>query len=94
MSSILKKLALKSYENCVKQSRRNFLGLAKSYHRALQKRPYFVQATQTGILMGAADLFAQTFFTKSDTNKIDYIRTLKFCAIGFVLIVRTPLKTE
>lgn len=89
MTSIFKKLVLKSYKTCVLQSRRNLLGLAKSYQRTLEKRPYLVQAVQAGILMGAGDLCAQTFFTENETVNIDYIRTLKFCSIGFVLTVST-----
>lgn len=89
MSSVLKKLALKSYQNCVQQSRRNFLGLAKSYQKTLEKRPYLVQAIQSGILMGAGDFCAQKFFTKGESVNIDYVRTLKFCTIGFILTVMT-----
>ncbi len=88
MSSVLKKLALASYKNCVIQSRRNFLGITKSYQRTLEKRPYLVQAIQAGILMGSGDLCAQTFFPTSESNEIDYIRTLKFCSIGFAFVVR------
>lgn len=89
MSSILKKLALKSYKSCIMQSRRNFLGITKSYRRTLEKRPYLVQAIQAGILMGAGDLIAQKFFADTEAANIDYIRTLKFFSIGFLLIVRT-----
>lgn len=70
------------------QSRRNMMGIAKSYQRTLEKRPYLVQAIQAGILMGAGDLCAQTFFPQTETVNIDYVRTLKFCSIGFVLTVR------
>lgn len=78
------------------QSRRNFLGITKSYRRTLEKRPYLVQAMQAGVLMGAGDLIAQRFFSHSEPANIDYIRTLKFCTIGFMLIVRTyfELKLE
>lgn len=76
------------------QSRRNFLGIAKSYQRTLEKRPYLVQAIQAGILMGAGDICAQTFFNENQTANIDYIRTLKFCCVGFVLTVRTLHKRK
>ncbi|KAG4072063.1 hypothetical protein HA402_015562 [Bradysia odoriphaga] len=86
MSSKLSKTILHSYKNCVTYSRRNFVGIARSYQRTLDKRPYLVQAIQAGILMGAGDLCAQRFFSSSETVQIDYIRTLKFCSIGFVFV--------
>lgn len=49
---------------------------------------FSVQAVQAGLLMGAGDLCAQKFFTKQETVDIDYIRTLKFFSIGFLLVVR------
>lgn len=87
MSTILRKAILHSYKSCVAQSRRNFVGLTKSYQKTLDKRPYLVQAVQAGILMGAGDLCAQKFFSTNETVNIDYIRTLKFCSIGFVFVV-------
>lgn len=89
MSSIFRKTILHSYKGCVTHSRRNFSGMAKSYRRTLEKRPYLVQAIQAGLLMGAGDLCAQTFFPSSETVNIDYVRTLKFCSIGFAFVVRT-----
>lgn len=86
MSSILKKLALKSYKNFIIQSRRNFLGITKTYQRTLEKRPFLVQAVQAGLLMGAGDLCAQKFFTQTETVNIDYIRTLKFFTIGTFIV--------
>lgn len=91
MSSILKKLALSTYKNCVMQSRRNFLGFTKSYQRTLEKRPYLVQAVQAGIIMGAGDLFAQICFAPNKTVTIDYIRTLQFFSIGFGFVVRNKI---
>ncbi|KAJ6618222.1 Protein Mpv17 [Pseudolycoriella hygida] len=84
MSSILKKLALKSYNNYMVLSQRKFQTITKTYQRTLEKRPYLMQAIQAGILMGAGDLCAQKFFSQTETVDIDYIRTAKFCSIGFV----------
>lgn len=53
------------------------------YQTFLKKRPYLVQAIQTGTLMGAGDYISQTFVEQKTLRNVDYIRTLRFSAIGF-----------
>ncbi|CAF4784285.1 unnamed protein product [Pieris macdunnoughi] len=53
------------------------------YQRLLNRRPYLVQAIQTGTLMGAGDLISQTFIEKKSFRDADYARTIKFSSIGF-----------
>lgn len=56
----------------------------KIYQDVLARRPYLVQAVQTGALMGAGDLISQTFIEKQSP---DFIRTLRFSSIGFFICV-------
>ncbi|XP_045760928.1 protein Mpv17 [Maniola jurtina] len=55
-------------------------GIFQIYQKVLARRPYLVQAIQTGALMGAGDLIAQIIIEKKST--VDYKRTLKFSSIG------------
>ncbi|XP_013195451.1 protein Mpv17 [Amyelois transitella] len=58
-------------------------GVFKFYQQALVRRPYLVQAVQTGALMGAGDLISQTLIENKSSKSIDYRRTLQFSSIGF-----------
>lgn len=58
-------------------------GIFKLYQDVLNRRPYFVQAIQTGTLMAAGDVISQTIIEKIPVKYIDYKRTLKFSSIGF-----------
>ncbi|XP_038208642.1 protein Mpv17 [Zerene cesonia] len=53
------------------------------YQKLLNRRPYLVQAVQTGTLMGAGDIISQTLIEKKSLKEFDYSRTLKFSSIGF-----------
>lgn len=55
----------------------------KFYQQTLQRRPYLVQAVQTGTLMAAGDLISQTVIEKKALKHIDYKRTIGFSSIGF-----------
>lgn len=57
----------------------------KLYQEALLRRPYLVQAVQTGTLMGAGDLISQTFIERNTFKQVDFKRTIKFSSIGFVI---------
>ncbi|XP_059049256.1 protein Mpv17-like [Achroia grisella] len=59
-----------------------FRNIFKLYQQALARRPYLVQAVQTGALMGAGDLISQTVIEKKIIKEIDYKRTLQFSSIG------------
>lgn len=63
----------------------------KLYQQALVRRPYLVQAVQTGALMGAGDLISQTLIEKKSLKQVDYIRTIKFSSIGFFVGVSSLL---
>ncbi|XP_031769638.1 protein Mpv17 [Galleria mellonella] len=54
----------------------------KLYQKALVRRPYLVQAVQTGTLMGAGDIISQTIIEKKLIKELDYKRTLQFSSIG------------
>ncbi|KAJ0181148.1 hypothetical protein K1T71_003233 [Dendrolimus kikuchii] len=58
-------------------------GIFKLYQEALSRRPYLVQAIQTGTLMGAGDLISQSFIERKLFSQVDFARTLKFSSIGF-----------
>ncbi|KAJ2947731.1 hypothetical protein O0L34_g9507 [Tuta absoluta] len=58
-------------------------GIFKLYQHALTRRPYLVQAVQTGALMGAGDLISQTIVEKKNFQSLDYKRVLRFSSIGF-----------
>ena len=62
---------------------RNVYGIFRIYEKLLSKRPYLVQAIQTGTLMGAGDLISQYFIENKPLKKVDYERTVKFSSIGF-----------
>ncbi|XP_068628969.1 protein Mpv17 [Battus philenor] len=53
------------------------------YQKFLTRRPYLVQAIQTGTLMGAGDYISQVFVEKKSMKNVDLIRTLRFSSIGF-----------
>ncbi|RVE45581.1 hypothetical protein evm_009778 [Chilo suppressalis] len=57
--------------------------LFKLYQQSLNRRPYLMQAVQTGTLMAAGDLICQTFIEKKTTKQVDYKRTIGFSSIGF-----------
>lgn len=58
-------------------------GIFKLYQQVLVRRPYLIQAVQTGALMGAGDLISQTLIEKKSLKHVDYMRTIKFSSIGF-----------
>lgn len=69
--------------------------LFKIYQNALLRRPYLVQAVQTGALMGAGDIISQTFVEHRSLKVFDYKRTLKFASIGlFIGVSSFSTKTE
>lgn len=55
----------------------------KVYQNALCRRPYLVQAVQTGTLMAAGDAISQTFIENTALKDVDYKRMFKFASIGF-----------
>ncbi|CAK1599754.1 unnamed protein product [Parnassius mnemosyne] len=61
----------------------NVRKILKIYQTLLNKRPYLVQAVQTGTLMGAGDFISQTVIEKKSVKYVDYKRTLRFSSIGF-----------
>lgn len=63
-------------------SMRNIHGFFRIYEKLLSKRPYLVQAIQTGALMGAGDLISQYFIENKPLKNVDYQRTAKFSSIG------------
>lgn len=63
----------------------------KLYQQALVRRPYLIQAVQTGTLMGAGDLISQTLIEKKELKHVDYMRTIKFSSIGFFVGVSSSL---
>lgn len=66
-------------------------GIFKIYQQALVRRPYLIQAVQTGALMGAGDLISQTIIEKKTLKHVDYMRTIKFSSIGFFVGVSRSL---
>lgn len=66
-------------------------GIFKLYQQALVRRPYLIQAVQTGALMGAGDLISQTLIEKKSLKHVDYVRTIKFSSIGFFVGVSSLL---
>ncbi|GAB0097414.1 Mpv17-like protein [Sergentomyia squamirostris] len=56
--------------------------ISSGYQKTLTKYPLLTQSIQTGILMASGDLIAQTFVEKTNINKLDYLRTGQFFAIG------------
>lgn len=59
--------------------------ILKLYQKALNNRPYLMQAIQTGTLMGAGDLISQTLIENKSLKQVDYKRLLKFSCIGFFI---------
>lgn len=57
-------------------------GFLKIYKNALERRPYMMQAVQTGVLMGAGDFICQTFIEKKSVQDTDFRRTIQFSSIG------------
>lgn len=62
-------------------------GFFKIYQDLLVRRPYFVQAVQTGVLMAAGDVISQSAVEKTPLTSIDVARTLRFSSIGFFVVV-------
>ncbi|VVC92510.1 protein Mpv17 [Leptidea sinapis] len=60
-------------------------GLVQFYQKLLKRRPYLVQAIQTGTLMATGDIISQTVIERKSFKYIDYVRTLKFSSIGFII---------
>ncbi|XP_063546243.1 protein Mpv17 [Cydia strobilella] len=59
-----------------------FRGMIRLYQNALVRRPYLMQAIQSGALMGAGDLISQTLIEKKPLKDLDYKRTCQFASIG------------
>ncbi|KAL0895774.1 hypothetical protein ABMA27_011825 [Loxostege sticticalis] len=55
----------------------------KLYQQALARRPYLVQAIQTGTLMATGDIISQTFIERKSFKDVDLKRTVGFSSIGF-----------
>ncbi|KAG6453645.1 hypothetical protein O3G_MSEX008252 [Manduca sexta] len=60
-------------------------GIFSLYQKALNRRPYLIQAIQAGTLMGAGDITSQTLFEDNSFKHVDYKRSLKFASIGFFI---------
>ncbi|XP_049872915.1 protein Mpv17 [Pectinophora gossypiella] len=58
----------------------------RAYQRVLSRRPYLVQAIQTGALMGAGDLISQTIIEKKSFKQIEWQRSARFSCIGLFII--------
>lgn len=56
------------------------------YNRALKKYPLLMQAIQTSGLMGTGDLISQCLVEGKRGNEIDLKRTLKFAAMGMLVV--------
>ncbi|XP_048005266.1 protein Mpv17 [Leguminivora glycinivorella] len=59
-----------------------FRDMFKLYQNALARRPYLMQAIQSGALMGAGDVISQTLIEKKTLKDLDYRRTCQFASIG------------
>lgn len=57
----------------------------KYYQEFLRRRPYLVQAIQTGGLMATGDVISQVIIEKTYWRDTDIQRTLKFGSIGFFI---------
>lgn len=48
-----------------------------------------LQSIQTGSLMGASDIIAQTVVEKKSLKQVNFVRTLQFASVGFLYVVST-----
>lgn len=88
MSHNFKQILRTGYLGFIHQRRNNFSRLTIAYKQTLNKRPLLVQAIQSGLLMGAGDFIAQTLFEgKISLKELNFIRTVQFFVIGFVVVV-------
>ncbi|CAG9783060.1 unnamed protein product [Diatraea saccharalis] len=55
----------------------------KLYQQLLNRRPYLMQAVQTGTLMAAGDIICQSLIEKKKLRHLDVKRTIGFSSIGF-----------
>jgi hypothetical protein len=61
-------------------------GLVRAYNRVLQAHPWKTQMFQTGLLMGAGDLAAQTLVEKKRVRDVDSGRLVRFTVLGTVYV--------
>uniref|UniRef100_A0A1B6EVZ7 Mitochondrial inner membrane protein Mpv17 n=1 Tax=Cuerna arida TaxID=1464854 RepID=A0A1B6EVZ7_9HEMI len=62
-----------------------FRKLFISYGNLLRLYPVTMQATQTGIIMGSADIIAQTLIEKRNFNGIEWNRCARYASIGLLI---------
>ncbi|RZC39141.1 Mpv17 PMP22 domain containing protein [Asbolus verrucosus] len=56
--------------------------ILKLYKTFLFRHPYLSQSLQTGLLMGAGDIIAQTVVEKQPLKELNYKRTIQFFSVG------------
>lgn len=61
--------------------------MIKWYKTTLDRRPYLMQAVQTGVLMGTGDLISQTVIEHKTLKEINVKRTLQFSSLGLFFCV-------
>ncbi|XP_075234991.1 mitochondrial inner membrane protein Mpv17-like [Lycorma delicatula] len=60
--------------------------LLRGYIKLMELHPVKMQMLQTGLLLGAGDLVAQTGLEKKDFKSIDWRRTLAYSSVGFFVL--------
>lgn len=61
--------------------------LLRGYLNLTNRYPNTSQIVQTGLLMGAGDVVAQTYVEKTPINEIKWARTGQYAGLGFFLVV-------
>lgn len=62
--------------------------ISARYRHLLKTRPFLLQAVQAGVLMGAGDFIAQAYIEGTPVKDVNYMRTVRFFALGLVFVVR------
>ncbi|XP_067014575.1 protein Mpv17 [Anabrus simplex] len=60
--------------------------LFRAYQEVLRRHPFGVQAIQTGLLMGAGDIIAQTAIEKKTFRELDRQRLIGYSALGLCVL--------